>query len=550
MAKRFGKYILLDHLAKGGMAELFRAKVTGVAEFERLIAIKCMRPGLANDTAFSDMFVDEANLAGQLSHANIAQIYELGRHKDQLYIAMELVEGRDLRQVLNRCGERDITLPDAFVAYVVTKAAYGLHYAHGKTTADGKPLNLVHRDISPPNILVSFDGEVKVVDFGIAKASQRNVNETSAGVLKGKFAYMAPEQVSGGEVDHRADIFALGVVLYELLTRRRLFRGDTDFEVLQKVESADIPDLRVALPDAPPEVLGVLYNALARDPKDRYANAADMAKDLEPLLIVERTIFGPAEAASFLGTLYDDAERRAPVYDDSDLDELDESTPSSHRSNTYLSAFDGGDEAMWKVSTSEIPAPATTEISPDSLQPVPESALQASAGESGAAQRTWSDRTQVSSRRSGDTPVHFADGSGGFPSTLSRLSGLSSSRWFSAVIFLAVAMGIGLGLYYGLPAFEKKKAQRDKRLANSSSPAGVEKGFGYVTIKVRGAKSAQVLVDGHPVGNAPIKRLRLKTGSHVVKVVDSKRRRRQRSRKINLSEGNRKRSPLVVTVTL
>ena len=301
---RFGKYILLDRLNAGGMAEVFRAKMTGAEKFERLVAIKCMLPALLEDEQFISMFIDEAKLAAQLSHGNIVQIYELGRLKERLYIAMELVAGRDLRHIVRTARTDNINLGMGFAAYVISRAAMGLDYAHRKAGMDGQPLNLVHRDVSPQNILVSYDGEVKVVDFGIAKAEAR-ATETQTGVLKGKFAYMAPEQVVGSEIDRRADIFALGAVLYEIVTGDRLFGGENDLSVLEKVREARTPDLN----NLPPECLPlstVLRRALERDPNQRYSHASQMAEDLEELLIEDRTIFGPKRASQMMHSLYED----------------------------------------------------------------------------------------------------------------------------------------------------------------------------------------------------------------------------------------------------
>ena len=306
---RFGKYILLDRINAGGMAEVFRAKVTGAEKFERLVAIKCMLPQLLEDDHFKSMFIDEAKLAAQLSHANIVQIYELGelqRTEQQfLYIAMELISGRDLRHILRSARANLTPIPVGFAAYVISKAAAGLDFAHRKLGIDGSPLNLVHRDVSPQNILVSYDGEVKVVDFGIAKAEMRNT-ETQAGVLKGKFAYMAPEQVVGSAIDRRADIFALGSVLYEVITGQRLFTGDNDLSVLEKVRAAKLPDLRTLLPEGGEELEHVLLRALAKKPEDRYTFGSEMAEDLEHLLIEDRSIFGSKRAAQFMQTLFAD----------------------------------------------------------------------------------------------------------------------------------------------------------------------------------------------------------------------------------------------------
>ena len=301
---RFGKYILLDRLASGGMAEVFRAKVTGAEDFQRLVAIKCMLPTLARDPQFATMFVDEAKLASQLSHANIVQIHELGKIDERLYIVMELINGHDLRHIIRTAKKKNLPIPFGFTAYVINRAAEGLDYAHSKTGMTGDPLNLIHRDISPQNILVSYDGGVKIVDFGIAKAEHRRT-ETNAGVLKGKFSYMAPEQVMGANLDKRSDIFALGIVLFELLTQKRLFHGKTDVAIMDRVRNAAVPKLVDVMPSAPPEFEDVIERALARNPTDRYANAMEMAEALQPILIETRSIFGGKQASEFMKVLYE-----------------------------------------------------------------------------------------------------------------------------------------------------------------------------------------------------------------------------------------------------
>ena len=302
---RFGKYILLDRINSGGMAEVYRAKVTGAEKFQRLVAIKCMLPQLNEDHQFTTMFIDEAKLAAQLAHANIVQIYELGRIGEQLYISMELINGRDLRHIIKRVHSQKKQMPVGFAAYVLHKAAEGLDFAHRKIGVDGQPLNLVHRDVSPQNILVSYDGEVKVVDFGIAKAEVRDT-ETRAGVLKGKFAYMAPEQVMGGQIDRRADIFALGTVFYEVLAGKKLFQGESDFSILEKVRTADVPQLSSFLPHVSADVDAILQKALSREVDSRFAWASDLAEALAPLLIANRAIFGAKQAREFIQTLYAD----------------------------------------------------------------------------------------------------------------------------------------------------------------------------------------------------------------------------------------------------
>ncbi|RMF59325.1 MAG: serine/threonine protein kinase, partial [Calditrichaeota bacterium] len=214
----FGKYELLERLAVGGMAEVFRARVRAEGGFEKHLVIKRILPHLSSDSEFVVMLIDEAKIAVCLSHPNIVQVYDLGKIEGTYFIAMEFIEGGDLREILRRCAQRNITVPIDHAIYITTEVLKGLDYAHSKragTKESATPLQIIHRDISPPNILLSYAGEVKIVDFGIAKASTRMM-ETAAGVLKGKFEYMSPEQASGLAVDARTDLFSTALLLYEM----------------------------------------------------------------------------------------------------------------------------------------------------------------------------------------------------------------------------------------------------------------------------------------------------------------------------------------------
>ena len=279
----FGKYLLLDRISVGGMAEVFRAKSFGVEGFEKLLAIKRILPSMADDREFLRMFVDEAKIAGQLSHPSIAQIYELGREGNSPYIAMEYVWGKDLLQIYNRFRKLGERMPTTMACHVMAKACEALDYAHRKRDPLGNPLQIVHRDCSPQNILVSYEGEVKIIDFGIAKAASR-MSQTNAGVLKGKFAYLSPEQVRGVPIDRRSDLFALGTVFFECLTGERLFHSDSDFTTLERVRDADVPRPRDVCPDLPEEVERILLRILAKDPDDRYQHGREIYRELQEFL--------------------------------------------------------------------------------------------------------------------------------------------------------------------------------------------------------------------------------------------------------------------------
>ena len=221
--EKFGQYILLDKVGSGGMAELFKAKKVGIEGFERVLAIKRILPHLSSDEEFIDMFIAEAKLVALLSHKNITQVYDFGKIGQNYFIAMEYIRGKDLRGLLKRCNEKNIKFPITLAVFIAKEVASGLSYAHRQKDSMEKSLNIIHRDVSPQNILISYDGDVKVVDFGIAKAGSQS--RTTTGVLKGKLSYMSPEQAWGKTIDHRSDIFAIGIVLYEMLTGERLLRG-------------------------------------------------------------------------------------------------------------------------------------------------------------------------------------------------------------------------------------------------------------------------------------------------------------------------------------
>jgi len=295
----FGKYLLLDRIAVGGMAEVFAAKAFGAEGFERIVAIKKILPTLGEDPEFVSMFVDEARIAVQLAHENVVQVLELGKHDESLYIAMEYISGRDVRQLLDRYRRRSEPMPIPQACAIVARVCDALDYAHRKTDASGNPLGIVHRDVSPQNVLVSFDGLVKLIDFGIAKAEKR-LQQTQAGILKGKFSYMSPEQVRGEIVDRRSDVFACGALLWELICGRRLFGGESDIAVLEKVRTADVPLPATVNPAVPKALSNVVLGALAADPRARYQSCGEMHDDLLPFAQAGGTPIGSRQLAAFL----------------------------------------------------------------------------------------------------------------------------------------------------------------------------------------------------------------------------------------------------------
>ncbi len=295
----FGKYFLLERINVGGMAEVFRAKAFGVEGFERLVAVKRILPNIAEDKEFIRMFIEEAKLSVQLNHANIAQIFDLGVVDTSYYIALEHVHGRDLRGIFDRCRTVGEAMPVAQACFIVMKACEGLDYAHNKRDQSGRELSLVHRDVSPQNVLVSFEGEVKIIDFGIAKAAGKG-SKTQAGILKGKFGYMSPEQVRGLPVDRRSDVFSCGIVLYELLTGERLFVGESDFSTLEKVRNVEILPPSTYNRRIPDELERIVLKALAKDTEDRYQNAIDLHDELQAFVYTAGEFYSRKDLAGWM----------------------------------------------------------------------------------------------------------------------------------------------------------------------------------------------------------------------------------------------------------
>jgi serine/threonine protein kinase len=296
---KFGKYLLLERIAVGGMAEVFVAKAFGVEGFERLLAIKKILPTMSEEQEFVTMFVDEARIAVQLAHANIVQVLELGKHDDNLFIAMEYISGRDVRQLLERFRKKGEPMPIPQACTIVGKVCEALDYAHRKRDARGMPLGIVHRDVSPQNVLVSFEGDTKLIDFGIAKAESR-LQRTQAGILKGKFSYMSPEQVRGLPIDHRSDIFAAGVLLWELLCGEKLFTGDSDFAVLEKVRNGAVPSPRTRNPRVSEALEKVVLKALAAEVKDRYQWASELHDALVKFTLIGDIMYGARQLSEWM----------------------------------------------------------------------------------------------------------------------------------------------------------------------------------------------------------------------------------------------------------
>jgi serine/threonine protein kinase len=305
MFETFGRYQLLKRVAKGGMGEVFLARQQGVQGFEKLLIVKKVLAHHNEEDEFIKMFLDEARITASLNHPNIAQIFDLGEQDGIYYLAMEYVRGDDVRRIWKRCHEKRMRVPAGIVARIIADAAAGLDFAHKAVDSSGRPLTLIHRDVSPQNVLVSFEGGVKLIDFGVAKAAGR-MQHTASGVLKGKYAYMSPEQAAGSDMDFRSDIFALGIVWYELLIDGRLFKRDSDTQTLKAVTDCVVVPPTSIVDTLPKSLETLVLKALARDPAQRFRDAQAMRLAIEEWIVESRSPGSAAHLAQFMQELYAD----------------------------------------------------------------------------------------------------------------------------------------------------------------------------------------------------------------------------------------------------
>ncbi|MBI2712658.1 MAG: serine/threonine protein kinase [Bdellovibrio sp.] len=304
--KKFGRYFLLDDIAQGGMAEIFRARLASADGAGRLMVIKRIQAGYGANTEFQQMFKSEIKVTMGFNHPNIVQLYDFGEEQTQPYIAMELVDGKNLRQFITRANELKQPFPVELAAFIMEQAASGLHYAHSyRDKITGEAYNIVHRDISPQNILISYEGTVKVIDFGIAKATT-NMEATRAGVIKGKPSYLSPEQISGEVLDGRSDIFALGAVLWECLTGKKLFAGESDLAVLKLIESCQtyVKPPSTLNPKVPKELDYLVLKTLAKQREKRFQNAEELQRAFHKFLYAFAPDFNPSDLSYYAKDLF------------------------------------------------------------------------------------------------------------------------------------------------------------------------------------------------------------------------------------------------------
>jgi serine/threonine protein kinase len=277
------RYRVIERLESGGMAEVFRAESEGLQGFRKQVAIKRVLPNLSSKKKFISMFLDEARLSAQLSHSNCVQVFDIGVGDNAYFIVMEFVDGGNLKAIVDHIKKTGRDFPVEAAVYISLEICKGLAYAHELTDSNGTPLHIVHRDMSPPNVLITKYGEIKIVDFGLAKANSQ-LEKSEPGIIKGKFSYLAPEAAMGQDVDARTDIFAIGIILWELLAGQRLFLGDTDFQTVKKVQAANVPSISQINKKVPKELEAIIARALAREPSQRYQTARALGLDLTQFL--------------------------------------------------------------------------------------------------------------------------------------------------------------------------------------------------------------------------------------------------------------------------
>lgn len=303
LPRTFGRYTLFEQIGKGGMAQIYLARAETELGATRLAVVKQILPAFADDPRFAEMLIHEAKLAARLGHRRIVQVFDLGKHDEHLYIAMEYVEGFDLNSLLRQCTEQKVALPAPHALGIVADVLEGLDYAHRRNDENDKPLGIVHRDVSPSNVLISYEGEVKLCDFGIAHANDL-VAESASEALKGKAGYMSPEHARGEALDARADVFAAGIILWELLAGRRLYKPKSDIPLVEQAQRADIPTLPDKGVPRHAELEKIVRRALAKDREERYPSAAAMLRDLETFLADSNLLASRLELGKWIATSF------------------------------------------------------------------------------------------------------------------------------------------------------------------------------------------------------------------------------------------------------
>lgn len=372
---RVGRYEVISHLATGGMAQIYLARIAGAGAFERHVVLKTILPERASDHRFVTMFLDEAKLAATLNHQNIAQVYDVDQSEGNYFMAMEYVHGENVRAILETTLRRTWTIPNELAIHIVGGAAAGLHHAHERKGRNGQPLNIVHRDVSPANIMVGFDGSVKVLDFGIAKAEERST-KTVGNTIKGKYGYMSPEQCRGGGVDRRSDIFALGIVLYELTTLRRAFKGQDDFDTMKRIVGGELARPSRVVQGYPLELESIVMTALATKAEQRFQSAHELLEALDAYTNRAKVSGGASAMTRFMGQLFGDKKEpwveSASTFHPDDKTKVGSESAAPEQGLPSRQSLQGpGNDEKTQVLGSAEPDPGASAISTQAWRPSP-----------------------------------------------------------------------------------------------------------------------------------------------------------------------------------
>lgn len=507
--EQFGKYLLLEKLATGGMAEVYLAKSVGAVGVNKFVAIKRILPQHSQSQDYIDMFKEEAKIAVNLNHGNVVAIYDFGVEHNQFYLVMEYVEGRNLRQIVNEMKKSNVQFSTEQIVFIAKEVSAGLDHAHrcidGST---GRPLNITHRDMSPQNIMVSFEGETKIIDFGIAKA-ENQLEVTKAGTLKGKFGYMSPEQADGHPIDLRTDIFSLGIVLWELLANDRLFTSSSEAAILRKIRECQIPSIRKINPSVPPELERIVNKALAKDKSLRYQTAAALHRDLNRFLNTQYPEFSPHDFSIFVKTAFSQAfleqKRRLVEYAKLSVQVQDDKT-------LVTRTVDGKTEVIGHIA--QIPNQTPTNISEDPQFKVEENDnldinmstemkinlenLKSNAGAPSARKNYYS--REANRTKSNASPGFNTKITSTYTSTKVRSSAQSIvEQALSWILSAVVVIGLGLGSYY---FYSSSSGQRLTKSILNNEPQKAPPQVAPTPQKIEVASTAQyaVTLTSDPVG--------------------------------------------------
>ena len=519
--EQFGKFILLERLAAGGMAEVFLAKSLGASGVNKFLAVKRILPQYSDKREFIDMFKEEAKIAVNLNHGSVVSIYEFGIEQGQFFLVMEYVEGRNLRQVLNEIKKRNIQFSIEQIVYMIKEVASGLDHAHRLINGTtGRPLNLVHRDMSPQNIMLSFEGEVKVIDFGIAKA-ENQLEATQAGTLKGKFGYMSPEQADGQVVDSRTDLFSLGIVLWEMLANDRLFTSNSEAAILRKIRDCQIPSIRKINPSVPVELENIVLKSLAKDKAQRYQTAAAFQKDLNRFLNVQYPDFSPQDFSVFIkntfSEVYTESKKKLVDYSKITMN-TDEKTVVT-QTLTYAPGGQNDNESQSFLNPSQItglPAIPNDSGSDEKLNIETDTQIKVDLSdfdEKKSAEKVKKAKynTNNSTAVANGTRTHIPI------STRTKIPKNKQSNFDSVAMLIILILVVGGGYsYYKNPKFvmsflktssKNHVESADQNLATNDSPSQAEPGkvdlsaTGLVTVTITSEPiGAQVSIDGKSLG--------------------------------------------------